>query len=759
MADEIKRIITIDPGNSATTLKEFKQHIDQLRGSLLQLDESSDEYKEIAKEIQVEQDKLNNVMKVGKGYTDAADGSYNQLVQTMADLKKQWRATADEAERAQLGEQILQINDKLKDLDASTGNFQRNVGDYSNAFEEAFKNVLGNMQGIDGAIGVISSDVSRMIPLIKQTTKAATVGLNGIKKALVSTGIGALVVALGLILSHWQEISEWVRKTTGFVDTQAEAVKELQRQTEILNKKYEDANDHLAYSLELMKARGKSEIEQLEFTLATESKLQDEAYDEWSKAHSAYNNNKDNVDKKYVEGLKERLNEADKTLADRDRKVTETQRKINVYLQETITSLVDGSKEVDTELYNQMLQLQANLDEALKQTGQNAQLQIGIYRDYLAQAQKLYDDNNKEEIVVDKEAEQRAKQRREQAKKEAEDRKKQAKDIQKALEEANKDEVTKVREKYENEKRLLEQHGMDTTLLTQKYLDDVQGIFDQENEEIRQQQEEAGNQWLDSNMSKLEQATEQQLFELDLVNATTLEQEAEVARQRYDIERQLIEDKIALQEQFLQDYGGSLEDIGEAEQTLNNLKLELSNLDKSRAKEAADYKKKMDNEAAANSKIAWQSAAKSTADILSNLSDMMEEGSEEQKALSIMSTIINTIAGAIGAFKALADIPYVGPALGAAAAAAATTAGLAAIQQIKSTTKSSTNMQPTKIETVYQQAQVSPLLDQQADLNRMTQINAQPASQSQVDNRVYVVESDIREVGNRVNVRESNSTF
>ena len=132
--NEIKKVINVDLGNTSTSLKEYKKHIDELRGSLLQLDSSSEEYAKIAQEVKDEQDKLNEVMKVGKGYTDAAEGSYNQLVQTMSDLKKQWRATADEAERTDLGKQILEINNKLKDMDASTGNFQRNVGDYANAF-------------------------------------------------------------------------------------------------------------------------------------------------------------------------------------------------------------------------------------------------------------------------------------------------------------------------------------------------------------------------------------------------------------------------------------------------------------------------------------------------------------------------------------------------------------------------------------------------------------------------------------------------
>lgn len=55
------------------------------------------------------------------------------------------------------------------------------------------------------------------------------------------------------------------------------------------------------------------------------------------------------------------------------------------------------------------------------------------------------------------------------------------------------------------------------------------------------------------------------------------------------------------------------------------------------------------------------------------------------KAAAISQTIIDTYRAAQGAFAAFASIPYVGPALGAAAAAAAIVAGIARVQQIRST--------------------------------------------------------------------------
>ena len=61
------------------------------------------------------------------------------------------------------------------------------------------------------------------------------------------------------------------------------------------------------------------------------------------------------------------------------------------------------------------------------------------------------------------------------------------------------------------------------------------------------------------------------------------------------------------------------------------------------------------------------------------------KGFERSKKLSIAEAVIDTIASAQAAFKAMAGIPIVGPALGAVAAGAALLAGYARVQKIRST--------------------------------------------------------------------------
>jgi hypothetical protein len=85
----------------------------------------------------------------------------------------------------------------------------------------------------------------------------------------------------------------------------------------------------------------------------------------------------------------------------------------------------------------------------------------------------------------------------------------------------------------------------------------------------------------------------------------------------------------------------------------------------------------------------WKGKAKITSDILDNLSTLMNSKSRKMfeigKVAATSGAIIDTIVAAQRSYTALAGIPVVGPALGAAAAGAAILAGMVRVQQIQST--------------------------------------------------------------------------
>lgn len=139
MADtEKKYTLTVGTGTSTKSVKDLKSEIQNLQNTILNLEKGTTEYNDAVARLQANQRQLNEVMSLTRRDAVALEGSYDALTYRMAELKKEWKATNDEARRNELGRQIDEINTQLKELDASTGNYQRNVGNYTEAAVDAF---------------------------------------------------------------------------------------------------------------------------------------------------------------------------------------------------------------------------------------------------------------------------------------------------------------------------------------------------------------------------------------------------------------------------------------------------------------------------------------------------------------------------------------------------------------------------------------------------------------------------------------------
>lgn len=771
--NEIKKVINVDLGSTTTSLKEYKKHIDELRGSLLQLDSSSEEYAKIAQEIASEQDKLNEVMKVGKNSTDAAEGSYNQLVQTMAELKKQWKATADEAERNDLGGQILEINNKLKDLDASTGNYQRNVGDYANAFEQAFDKCLDGIQSIDGPLGAIGGTVKQMLPVIKSINSTALTGLSGIKKAIASTGIGLLVVAVGTLAANWDKVADAIDNATNKNSIYTKQLNETIAKIEEINRKYKEGNQALTDQLKLMASLGATKLEQLKTSKEAAERDKANFEEEFRQNETVIKQLKEKrasiieANRAASYGATGGGLGADTSAIDKQINALEERNKV---LQEGNNEGIEGIENITKRLHDLTIDIEAETNTQIRIIENSLKSEEQKLTEAYEANKTLLEEQGKDTTALtekylkdlaalnDKGSKAITDAKKNSTKNEQEELENQAKTILDTLHKNTTDQLTLLRERYEKELEALQNAGKNTVDYTQ--------WFENEVARIRQEAtDKAVDKEIEEYFNRRDREAEQLQFENELSEQRTTNKLAElnenerIAQREYEIAQQLLQDKIDFLSTELEEYEGTAEAKLALEQELDQYKQQYANNDKTRAKEVAEYKAEKEEEAAQNAKTAWQSASSSVASILGSIGDLMEEGSEEQKALRIMETTINTLSGAIAAYQSMAGIPYVGPALGAAAAAAVAMAGAANIAKIKSTTKSSNSSVSVATPQVDAPSMttVSPLLDEQADMERITTITEQqPTTQNM---KVYVLEQDIRDAGDKVDVREANSTF
>lgn len=230
MAEEIKKIITVDvssandnltslkknveeSGQSFQSMRDAKKYIDNLQASLFDLKEDSKEYKKRIEDIRGAQDKLNNILKQSSSSAASLEGSYNSLQQKLNELKKQWRETNDEGTRNNLGEQILKINNQLKDMDGSIGNFQRNVGNYQGAFTSSFRDIANSIDVILPGAGQAYTIIEKIVKGIQSifglvtARSAQETALTGQLGAQQTSLSGQLITETGITAENQKQIT------------------------------------------------------------------------------------------------------------------------------------------------------------------------------------------------------------------------------------------------------------------------------------------------------------------------------------------------------------------------------------------------------------------------------------------------------------------------------------------------------------------------------------------------------------------------
>lgn len=142
------------------------------------------------------------------------------------------------AETKKLESEMFKVTDAHKDAKLSINDFgvqMKNVATVGKAVTgaltgiQAGMNALGlessgiaeqisklqNLQALTEAFGALKDDGVKAFNGLKDALGSATKGLSGFKKALIGTGIGAIVVAIGLLIANFDELNNWIKNVTG----------------------------------------------------------------------------------------------------------------------------------------------------------------------------------------------------------------------------------------------------------------------------------------------------------------------------------------------------------------------------------------------------------------------------------------------------------------------------------------------------------------------------------------------------------------
>ena len=735
----------------ATSMKELKQQITDYRNQLVALGQIEDKTEEQMEQQARVIEKLRKATKLLSDVTNAHKnaegqlnkaidlntGSYNELQAEMTRLKKLYKDMSAMERDSEFGQETLQtisqLDVKLKELDAGMGQYQRNVGNYGQTFEESMAQArqssgylaqgMGTLNGIlalsgtenEGlkkavtgvtlALQVMQNEgVSKLLIKLKDmisakmaaraaskaqaaeakatavamnadttATQAATTATNGFKKALIATGIGAIIVLIGTLIAHWDDLKDAIGGTSD----------EAQKRIDDLKKQMEELAETHEQTMARMMWEGKSQGEIIleEYSHLSElQELQRQVYNELIKDNStavAAWWNSDEID------------EAMDAYNEKSADLTEKLKEGRDYL---FTFLAEQNKEIADSTKNAFELLNAEAHRKLKEMSNlaNALLAEALITDeeYFRILDQLISYG---EYVETKIADLKA--------------------------QADK-EIAEIQAKRAKEKE-------DAEAARLKQLSDLEAY-----------EQEA----LDIEESYIEQSLEDEYW--------MIMEKARLAQEAREQEEKLRQEKMdALHE----------ETIALADEALEQIAIREEQLEKE--KQIAEQRRQIVVDSATQTAEATSSILGSIADTIEALSADQDAAAKRTKGIRIAATTIDTISGATGAYmQAVASIPPpAGIIVGATQAASVLATGLANIAKMKATSTLSSAMPsfsssasvtapsvPTQLESVRNLTSAS----EEERLNRMAQ-----------SQKVYILQSDIEAAGAASKVQVTESTF
>ena len=838
MADEIRRVITVDvsdsldhldelrekvvsAGYSFSSLKSAKTYIDKLRASLIDLDETSEEYTERVEEIDKVQDKLNKAMKATGDKTKDAEGSYNALSKKMSELKKAFKETNDEAERDKLAKQIVGINDQLKEMDASIGNYQRNVGNYEAAFTDGLLNIAAKVKALSdpmslakkgvNALGkalksLLTNPVGAFIMAIVVAVKALKKGFeqsetasNSLKKAFSAfqpvinainnafTGFAKLVgniaeKAIPALVNGLQKAGDWMmtllnkigivsdKKLESFrksIEAQKEAVKVTQdltdRDIKLTEKRRKFQVNEAKTEMEVSELRAKA-VDKDKYTAKQREKFLNQAIAKERKLNDeklALAQEEYDILKKRSE-LTDNDAETNDALAAAEANLYNTKKEYYAKERELISQKIAAGQELSA-AEKKILEEQKEELKKVEEIKNRAELsQLSSKDRELEILKRKYEEEKALLEKYEQDTTQLTKeyeaQRQEIINKNGGDK---AKEIDEravqSLMDSTDRQLAILKKRYEEEKKLLEANGVDTVNLTKEYERQVAEVKAGEGE------------------GKIKDINDNSALERDIADKTIFI-ELEKKEKLLQIERERLEGTKAIYEELYklddlseekkQEYADKIKEIDAAliENSHNTKEVQ-----KAQAQDLVNTYNQVSQsigELMNNVAEIWQDSIKQRVKNGKITEEQAKKEFENSKKLQIATAIINGLAGAANAVASAMTIPPpAGPIIGAANSALVIATTAAQIAKIKSTTfdggGSSIDSDISSAAATPTPAAVeyTPKYSTNVTGESETVNLANAVSEKQKDQRVYVVESDINEAGKRVEIREAESTF
>ncbi len=453
-------------GKNINSVKELRDEIKRLQDSIAKIDPTEQEFVDTSYKLIAAQEQLTSVTRANKDAIVAADDSIVGMERSYKALYNTYKMMTEEERNSPFGKetqkQLKDLSENLNNIKKDVGNYKDNIGRYAESVMSAFEQMGGSVGGLVGPFKTATQGITAFNQALKANPVMAVIGLvmtliNVIKQLVASVKnneesqmrlneamasfqpiIDAAKNAMDRMGQAIVKVIEFIGKVVdktrlaiatftdfiGITKGAKDAVKEQQKTYKDLAK---SVNDLTLKKRELQKtnAEDKAEVERLrEEASSTTDLVEKKALLQQAKDKQA------EIDNRNIEIAREELRilETQSTLTANDAATNEQLAAAVAKVSEAEATAAHNAKE---------------FNEQLKSTEKSAGGATTAVKNYREEAKKIY-----EETI-----------------------------------ENSKTELTKLTEKYEQEKKLLEKYHFDTTLLTKQYYAKRNSIIEEASKE------------------------------------------------------------------------------------------------------------------------------------------------------------------------------------------------------------------------------------------------------------------------------------
>lgn len=637
--------------------------------------------------------------------------------------------------------------------------------------EDAVKAIqkMQSIMALSDTFSKLADDGPKAFKALKMAIGSATKGLKGFKLALVSTGIGAIVVAVGLLIANFDKLKNLLEPGLSEVLSGVKSA-------------FSSFGDSIKNVGNIIKTVVKTYIGTLVTAVTGLGQVLYKFFTgDWAGAKEA--------GIQAAQSIKEGFSDAGKEIADNARQIGENT--ANAYNEGVEKKRAENAKKRQEELdkqwaeerkiLEQNLQLEAKLRESQEKDGWKLTEQGKKYYDnYFNTRLSWYKKDSKEykEILIqknnyDKEYTNKVKQELD-AQKAAEAQKRQEENELRAKEQeevgkildnlatsqndARTNELNALADKYQQEYDLLVKYGMDTTALTEKFRKDQADVNKKYDDEEKKREDDKRAEEAQKRQDKITNLETDAALENEILYNKLLN--GEISQKEFDLRKQ--ENDTALREQKIQQLQEDLQNENLTKEERLRIQTELND----------ELFKKLDEEKEKRKQTAQtamnfaQASADFAVTMLNGLADAEDkntkEGFERSKKLQIASATIQMLSGIAAAIASAMTIPPpAGPIMGAINAASVAATGAFQIAKIKKTkfesSGTSSGGSSAAVSTPASFNAASTLADTTQSTRNVVTTSEQ--EQQMTNTKVYVTETDITNTTNNVKTQVSENSF